>query len=378
MKRIIAIFFSFYFSALPLCADSDSNLHGSTSQGGAGASQAQNSQGRQKLLSDLLLKSVLQTHKEVMDDLALKLHDHSSPARILLFGQSGIGKTTVARASAQLLNKPVVLINAATVSLSPTGATNFMHSIAECFQKNEPCTVIIDDLDLLPSTVSVDVYNFLAGLIDSFGVDSRVGLICVANRPAILPDELKHKLSPQNMSLPDVATREHVFNYYLTHTPGVKNSCSVNEMRSLANDSDGFSIRDLENIVLDARQKTYVRKTASAMVTVSVLRGMARKVRELKPKVNTPSVFSTLSGKIIRGAAETAGGYGAKYVYDNGWVGTAGRWGAGVAEGACKKGWFGTFGFWVLDKVKGTAVTAVKKAPQFAVYTSKILFSKHF
>lgn len=301
MKRIIAIFFAFNFSLMLLCAGSDSTPHVSTSQGGASVSQAQNSQGCQKLLSDLLLKSVLQTHREVLDYLAIKLNDPLRPARILLLGQAGVGKTTIASASAQLLNKPVVFINAATVDLSPTGESRAMHMISECFHKNEPCTVIIDEIDSVPSHAAREIYNFLRALIDLCGPDNHVGLICIANNPELLPDKLRSKLSFQIMSLPDVDARESVLNYHLTTIPGIKNACSVKDVRSIANDSEGLSVRDLENMVQDARQKTYDRKAISSTITATVLRDMLKNMRVIKPAAkNEPSILARIGYGLFR------------------------------------------------------------------------------
>ena len=153
-------------------------------------------------LSDLLFSeenraALTQTIKEHQYIEELKKYNLKVDNKILLYGHSGCGKTTTAKAIAASLNKNIVIINLSTLINARIGETS--KNIKAIFDKaiREKAVLFLDEFDQIAKSRDSDdkdvgemrrLVNTLIQLIDYFPSDSM--LICATNNFNIIDTAL--------------------------------------------------------------------------------------------------------------------------------------------------------------------------------------------
>jgi len=140
------------------------------------------------LFSEANKAALLQTLKEheYLDE--LKKYDLKVDNKILLYGHSGCGKTSTAKAIATALNKNIVIINLSTLINARIGETS--KNIKALFDKagRENSVLFLDEFDQIGKSRDSDdkdvgemrrLVNTIIQLIDYFPSDSL--LICATN-----------------------------------------------------------------------------------------------------------------------------------------------------------------------------------------------------
>lgn len=144
-------------------------------------------------LSDLMFSdenktALLQTIKEHQYLDELKKYNLKVDNKILLFGHSGCGKTTTAKAIANALNKNIIIINLSTLINARIGETS--KNVKALFDKaiRENAVLFLDEFDQIGKSRDSDdkdvgemrrLVNTIIQLIDYFPTDSL--LICATN-----------------------------------------------------------------------------------------------------------------------------------------------------------------------------------------------------
>lgn len=153
-------------------------------------------------LTDLLFSdenkiALAQTIKEHQYIEELKKYNLNADHKILLYGHSGCGKTTTAKAIATALNKNIVIINLSTLINARIGETS--KNIKALFDKaiREKSVLFLDEFDQIGKSRDSDdkdvgemrrLVNTLIQLIDYFPNDSL--LICATNNYNIIDTAL--------------------------------------------------------------------------------------------------------------------------------------------------------------------------------------------
>jgi SpoVK/Ycf46/Vps4 family AAA+-type ATPase len=144
-------------------------------------------------LNDLLFSeenkaALTQTIKEHQYLEELKKYNLKIDNKILLYGHSGCGKTTTAKAIATALNKNIVIINLSTLINARIGETS--KNVKAIFDKaiREKAVLFLDEFDQIGKSRDSDdkdvgemrrLVNTIIQLIDYFPTDSL--LICATN-----------------------------------------------------------------------------------------------------------------------------------------------------------------------------------------------------
>lgn len=142
----------------------------------------------------LMLDQLLKEHKHVEE-----LSRYGLPVnnKILLYGSSGCGKTTTAKALANALNKNILILNLSNVICSRMGETS--QNIKQVFDKagKEKAVLFLDEFDQIGKERSNDdkdvgemrrLVNTLIQLIDYYPPHAL--LLCATNHPEMIDKAL--------------------------------------------------------------------------------------------------------------------------------------------------------------------------------------------
>ena len=178
----------------------------------------------QTLLSDVFLNeenrgAINQLIKE--HNYIDELHAYGLPVnnKILLHGSSGCGKTTTAKAIANALGKPILILNLSNIVCSRIGETS--QNIKQVFDKatRERAVLFLDEFDQIGKARGNDdkdvgemrrLVNTLIQLIDYFPEKSM--LICATNHVDIIDKALTRRF--QLRITYDMPSEEELRTYY--------------------------------------------------------------------------------------------------------------------------------------------------------------------
>ena len=169
--------------------------------------------------SDENKAKITQIVKEHQHLEALKKFKLQVDNKILLYGHSGCGKTTTAKAIATALNKPIIILNLSTFVSSKIGETSL--NIKAVFDKaaRDRAVLFLDEFDQIGKIRGNDekdvgemrrLVNTIIQLIDYLSPDTI--LICATNHYSILDSALLRRFQLKlEYVLPN---QEELDNYY--------------------------------------------------------------------------------------------------------------------------------------------------------------------
>ncbi|KAF9982701.1 hypothetical protein BGZ65_002578 [Modicella reniformis] len=171
----------------------------------------------------------------------------SPPRGLLIHGPPGIGKTMLCCALAEELGINFMLVESSQIRSKVVGESE--QNIARMFAQakaNAPCILFIDQIDVLaPSRGSTHTS-------ENSGDRIVTGLLTATNRPEIIDSAI---LRPGRLDqivhipIPDQRTRQAILKGYASKMPI---RISAEEMLQLANNTEGYSGADLENLCREA------------------------------------------------------------------------------------------------------------------------------
>ena len=180
------------------------------------------------------------------------------PKGVLLCGKPGTGKTLIGRAIAGEANVPFISMSGSEFieMFAGLGASR-VRKLFEKAEKISPCIIFIDEIDAIGSrrtsnsgadTENNQTLNQLLVEMDGFDTDTSIIVMAATNRPEMLDEAL---LRPGrfdrtiNIGLPDIKDREEILKI---HSKNKKLDEEV-DLKSIAEDTAGFSGAELENIL---------------------------------------------------------------------------------------------------------------------------------
>lgn len=175
--------------------------------------------------------------------------------KILLIGPPGVGKSVLAKAIAQKIDRPFVYLHSSLIAneYQNSGSQNLRRIIEDITQNNESCVIIFDEIHCLFDTkknknTNDNVSAALWQLLDACSANKNILFIGTSNDLKNMPAPLKSRFNDNfivEISLPKEQLRERVLNFYL------RNHGSAELISSIAYDTDGFSCRELKDMALE-------------------------------------------------------------------------------------------------------------------------------
>ena len=178
-------------------------------------------------LNDFNKKSILQLIKEYKYVEELTKYGLPVNNKILLQGNSGCGKTTTAKAIANALDKPIVILNLSNVVCSRIGETS--QNLKQIFDKaaREKAVLFLDEFDQIGKARGNDdkdvgemrrLVNTIIQLIDYFPKNAL--LICATNHPELIDIALMRRFQLRiNFELPSSKVLDIYYDKILTDFP---------------------------------------------------------------------------------------------------------------------------------------------------------------
>ncbi|HML19283.1 MAG TPA: AAA family ATPase, partial [Candidatus Dependentiae bacterium] len=200
--------------------------------------------------------------KEVIE--TINDENQSESVRVLLVGDPGVGKTTLAQAIAMQTNRPCFIIRAPSLAnqYQFSGEQNLIAAISPLFEIDEPCVVIIDEIDALKqykgdkTNQDASPANTLCNLLDDAEDHPNIVFIATTNKIKHLPEDLKSRFnSVITLPLPNKKARERIIRYHILQCieKGIEIDLDEKMIKSLVVKTDGFSARDLKAMVQKAK-----------------------------------------------------------------------------------------------------------------------------
>lgn len=216
-------------------------------------------------LMDEVLENVPADIKGIID--AINDLNRRESIRLLLVGTPGVGKTTLAQAIGMQTKRPCFVIRAPSLAnqYQFSGEQNLISAIGPLFEIDEPCIVIIDEIDALKqykgdkNNQDSSPANTLCNLLDDAEDYPNIVFIATTNKLKQVPEDLKSRFSSIiTLPLPDKAARERIIHYHLEQ---LKKSCfdvDIDEaaIKLLAKKTAGFSARELKTMII--KSKTFM------------------------------------------------------------------------------------------------------------------------
>lgn len=196
-------------------------------------------------LSDIFLsednrQQILQLIKEQKYADELLKYDLPINNKVFLFGNSGCGKTTTAKAIATALKKPVYILNLSNIVSSKIGETG--QNLKLIFDKasRDKAVLFLDEFDQIGKARGNDdkdvgemrrLVNTIIQLIDYFPKNAL--LICASNHPQIIDIALMRRFQLKiSFELPSNEVLNEYYDAILSHFP--ENLRSINRKFGLS------------------------------------------------------------------------------------------------------------------------------------------------
>lgn len=262
------------------------------------------------------LKKYLTNKAEVVKRMAdARRYGVSVPKGVFIVGMPGCGKSLCAKASAALFESPLLKLDMGSMMGKYVGESEAnLRQAIRIAEAAAPCVLWIDEIEKAFSGVggNNDIMTRMFGYFLSWMQDktSSVYVIATANNADSLPPELKRKGRFDEIfcvNLPNLQEREAIFSVHLNKKE--RKGCIKEpiDCNALANITAGFNGADIESVVNEAIEESFLEGKASlstdklkmvAKETVSISKSCQKQIENMKKAFAENNFKDATSGKI--------------------------------------------------------------------------------
>lgn len=262
------------------------------------------------------LKTYLTAKSKVMRNIAeARRYGVSVPKGVFIVGMPGCGKSLCAKASATLFEAPLLKLDMGSMMGKYVGESEGnLRKAIRIAEAAAPCVLWIDEIEKGFSGVggSNDIMTRMFGYFLSWMQDktSSVYVIATANNAESLPPELKRKGRFDEIfcvNLPNRSEREAIFKVHLNRRD--RKGCMKEDVdyNTLANATQGFNGADIESVVNEAIEKSFLdgqpslltdRLIEIARQTVSISQSCKKQIDNMNKVFAESSFKDATTGKI--------------------------------------------------------------------------------
>jgi ABC-type oligopeptide transport system ATPase subunit len=230
--------------------------------------------------SDEFCEFVLESSPQELCDKIILLQDPEcpeklKPQRILLFGPSGSGKTTLAQVIAQIIDRPVIFINAGLLGneYKNSAAQNLRRAIEPYLYV--PCVIIVDEIDCIvrqsanEKNPDIDTPKQIWEIFDLCQQSPNLLLIGITNDLSGMPEPLQTRFAGDTIEIPLLQSNQMRQKTILFHLKNSFFDYDQSYIPSLSKKTKKYSHRELEKMVTIALSIAYLRCSNSPCVTKS-------------------------------------------------------------------------------------------------------------
>jgi len=204
----------------------------------------------------LLALSYPQIYDEITKGTRVK-EEPNRPKAVLFEGPPGTGKTTSAKIIAQQVNIPLIYMPIESIMSKWYGeAEKRFADIFDACKTLGKAIIFIDEIDAIAASRDNDLHeasrrilSTLLRKIDSFESTTDVLLVCATNRKQDLDAAMLSRIDLSiKFELPDANSRTAIYQRYAKQL-------SHDELRTLAERSEGLSGRNISDVCKDAERR---------------------------------------------------------------------------------------------------------------------------
>lgn len=210
-----------------------------------------------------VLKKYLREKSIIMANLAEAMkYKVAIPKGVFIVGMPGCGKSLCAKAASAQFNCPLLKLDMGSMMGKYVGQSEEnLRKAIKIAEAASPCILWIDEIEKAFSGVggNNDIMTRMFGYFLSWMQDktSSVYVIATANNADNLPPELKRKGRFDEIfcvNLPTPTEREAIIKVHLK-----KKGQNISDVSTLVDETDGYNGADIESVVNDAMQNSFVR-----------------------------------------------------------------------------------------------------------------------
>jgi adenylate kinase family enzyme len=223
------------------------------------------------------LKDLIKGHKKLGQEAFNNMLAKHLPRVVVLYGPNGTGKSTLGILIAKKLDYKLVFINSGFLGTMyrQSEEVNLSEEISPLLENGTPCVVVIDEADALvgknddKDNINRNKSAAMAQMMDMLEKNPNFILVWTTNNIDQIDAKFKDRIGickRIEVKLPNQQQREKIIKYLIkeqkeTSNDNVKIVCenSFNDFSSIAKNTEGFSIRSLEELVSESLLKAITR-----------------------------------------------------------------------------------------------------------------------
>lgn len=229
------------------------------------------------------------TNSSILSQLSL-----SPKPFVILYGQSGTGKTFVSRALARELKYKYISITPAEIFSPSDSPEKQIQQVFQIARNNEPCILIFDEFDsVLREKGSIEESTFIqfAHEVNSIR-GGRVIIVATVNSSDGELEQIVRDFAneagtlPIHLPLPDPDTREEILKIHLRDMSVEETGIDI---ESIIDRTDGFSHRDMAAVASSAARKALVESREEDDVIPIRQKHLLEAINDIASQSNRPS-----------------------------------------------------------------------------------------